>query len=86
MIKQSKYFDMQTSDDVHTLTIAEAFPEDQGEYVVTAKNSAGQVTTTARLTVSVVIYVSKCASLCSSYVEFSIYCHYVIHYVIHNFI
>lgn len=52
MIKQSKYFDMQTKDDVHTLTIAEAFPEDQGEYMVSAKNSAGEITTAALLTVS----------------------------------
>lgn len=51
LIKQSKYFNMQTKDDVHTLTIAEAFPEDQGEYMVTAKNSAGEVTTSATLTV-----------------------------------
>lgn len=51
MIRQSKYFDMKVKDDVYTLTVAEAFPEDQGEYTVTAKNTAGEVTTTATLTV-----------------------------------
>ena len=49
MIKQSKYFDMKTKGDEHTLTIAEAFPEDEGEYMITAKNSAGEVSCTATL-------------------------------------
>ena len=49
MIKQSKYFDMKSSGDKHTLTIAEAFPEDEGEYMITAKNSAGEVSCTATL-------------------------------------
>ena len=52
MIKQSKYFDMKHEGDTYTLTIAEAFPEDEGEYVVTAKNSAGEVSTGAPLAVS----------------------------------
>lgn len=54
MIKQSKYFDMKTTGSVHTLTIAEAFPEDEGEYMVTAKNSAGEVSCTATLNVRIV--------------------------------
>ena len=55
MIKQSKYFDMKTTQDVHTLTIAEVFPEDEGYYMVTGQNTAGEVSSTARLDVCIVI-------------------------------
>lgn len=48
-IKQSKYFNMQTSGSRHTLNILEAFPEDEGQYKCVVKNPAGQVTTAAFL-------------------------------------
>ena len=32
LIKQSKYFNMQSIGDKHTLSILEAFPEDEGQY------------------------------------------------------
>jgi len=49
LIKQSKYFDMVSSGDRHTLSILEAFPEDEGQYKCVVKNPAGQVTTAAFL-------------------------------------
>lgn len=36
---------------VHTLTIAEAFPEDEGKYKCIAVNAAGEAPTTAQLKV-----------------------------------
>ena len=46
---------MKTTQDVHTLTIAEVFPEDEGYYMVTGQNTAGEVSSTARLDVCIVI-------------------------------
>jgi titin len=48
-IKQSKYFDMKTVDNTHTLTILEAFPEDEGEYKCVVTNPAGSTSSTAYL-------------------------------------
>ncbi|XP_018337981.1 PREDICTED: titin isoform X9 [Trachymyrmex septentrionalis] len=51
VIKPSKYFQMQKEGDFCTLRISEAFPEDEGVYKCIAKNSAGEVTTSANLRV-----------------------------------
>ncbi|OXU24124.1 hypothetical protein TSAR_014966 [Trichomalopsis sarcophagae] len=51
IIKPSKYFQMQKEVDLCTLRISEAFPEDEGVYKCIAKNSAGEVTTSANLKV-----------------------------------
>lgn len=42
---------MQKDNDVYSLRISEAFPEDEGVYKCVAKNSAGEVITTANLRV-----------------------------------
>ena len=42
---------MQKEVDLCTLRISEAFPEDEGVYKCIAKNSAGEVTTSANLRV-----------------------------------
>lgn len=49
MIKQSKYFNMQSNGTVQCLNILEAFPEDEGVYRCSAKNPAGTASTTAHL-------------------------------------
>jgi len=49
LIKQSKYFNMQSNQTTHSLSILEAFPEDEGVYKCTVKNPAGQVSTSAFL-------------------------------------
>lgn len=52
VIKPSKYFQMFSKDGVHQLTIAGAFPEDDGTYKCTARNQAGEVTCIAHLKVT----------------------------------
>ena len=49
LIKQSKYFNMQSDGNNHQLNILEAFPEDEGQYKCVVKNPAGQITTSAFL-------------------------------------
>lgn len=51
-IKPSKYFQMSSVNGVHILTIAGAFPEDEGIYKCTARNQAGEVTCIAHLKVN----------------------------------
>lgn len=50
-IKPSRYFRTGIDGDTCSLTIAEAFPEDEGEYTCQVSNQAGSATTAARLTV-----------------------------------
>lgn len=50
-IKPSRYFRIAIDGDVCSLTIAEAFPEDEGEYTCQVTNRAGTVTTAANLSV-----------------------------------
>ena len=50
-IKPSRYFRIAIEGDVCSLTIAEAFPEDEGEYSCQVTNRAGTVTTAASLSV-----------------------------------
>ena len=52
VIKPSKYFQMLSRDGVHQLTIAGAFPEDDGQYKCVARNQAGEVTCIAHLKVN----------------------------------
>ena len=52
VIKPSKYFQMFSKDGIHQLTIAGAFPEDDGTYKCTARNQAGEVTCIAHLKVN----------------------------------
>lgn len=42
---------MSVENDVYTLRISEAFPEDEGQYKCVATNSAGTVSTSANLRV-----------------------------------
>ena len=49
LIKQSKYFNMQTNGDKHVLNILEAFPEDEGLYKCMVTNPAGKTSTSAYL-------------------------------------
>ncbi|XP_044003588.1 titin isoform X2 [Aphidius gifuensis] len=51
VIKPSKYFQMKKLGDRCTLRITEAFPEDEGVYKCIVNNPAGDVITTASLTV-----------------------------------
>lgn len=51
MVKQSRYFRMSVENDVYTLKISEAFPEDEGIYKCVATNSAGTASTSANLKV-----------------------------------
>ena len=51
LIKPSKYFQMTKEREYFTLRISEAFPEDEGVYKVVLKNSAGEVSSVANLTV-----------------------------------
>ncbi|GFY64285.1 titin [Trichonephila inaurata madagascariensis] len=53
MVKQSRYFRMSVENDVYTLRISEAFPEDEGTYKCVATNSAGTASTSANLRVVV---------------------------------
>ncbi|KAK6166183.1 hypothetical protein SNE40_022941 [Patella caerulea] len=50
-IKPSRYFQLKFEHSVASLTISEAFSEDEGEYVVTASNSAGISQSTCQLTI-----------------------------------
>ena len=52
VIKPSKYFQMYSSNGTYTLTLAGAFPEDEGIYKCTARNQAGEVTCIAHLKVN----------------------------------
>lgn len=49
IIKQSKYFNMETTGDKHILNILEAFPEDEGLYKCAVTNPAGKTSTSAYL-------------------------------------
>lgn len=49
LIKQSKYFNMQTDGNKHLLNILEAFPEDEGQYKCVVTNPAGKTSTSAHL-------------------------------------
>jgi titin len=49
IIKQSKYFNMQSIENRHTLFILEAFPEDEGQYKCVVSNPAGHTSTSAYL-------------------------------------
>lgn len=51
LIKPSKYFQMTKEREYFTLRISEAFPEDEGLYKCVLTNSAGEVSTSANLTV-----------------------------------
>lgn len=51
LIKPSKYFQMSKEREYFSLKISEAFPEDEGVYKCVLKNTAGEATTTANLTV-----------------------------------
>ncbi|GIY11090.1 titin, partial [Caerostris extrusa] len=53
LVKQSRYFRMSVENDVYTLRISEAFPEDEGQYKCVATNSAGTASTSANLKVVV---------------------------------
>jgi titin len=53
IVKQSRYFRMSVENDVYTLRISEAFPEDEGLYKCVATNSAGTASTSANLKVVV---------------------------------
>lgn len=48
-IKQSKFFNMQTTNNRHVLNILEAFPEDEGLYKCVVTNPAGYTSTSAYL-------------------------------------
>lgn len=50
-IQSSADFRIVQEGDLHSLLIAEAFPEDSGTYSVTATNSSGRATSTAELLV-----------------------------------
>lgn len=50
-IQSSTDFQILQDGDLHSLLIAEAFPEDSGSYSVTAINSSGRATSTAELLV-----------------------------------
>lgn len=49
LIKPSRFFRMASERDCFTLTISEAFPEDEGTYKCVATNSAGSVASSAAL-------------------------------------
>lgn len=51
VVKQSRYFRMTAENDVYTLRISEAFPEDEGLYKCVATNNAGTASTSANLRV-----------------------------------
>ncbi|CAN8024063.1 unnamed protein product, partial [Ixodes persulcatus] len=53
LVKQSRYFRMSQENNLFTLKISEAFPEDEGEYKCVATNPAGTVSTSANLKVIV---------------------------------
>ncbi|XP_064598292.1 titin-like isoform X2 [Liolophura sinensis] len=55
-IKESKYFRMSYEDNIAHLLIAEAYPEDEGEYTCTAENVAGSASCSCDL------YVEEAAS------------------------
>lgn len=52
-VKQSRYFRMSQENNLFTLKISEAFPEDEGVYKCVATNPAGTVSTSANLKVIV---------------------------------
>lgn len=51
IVTSSDVVDLRYRGGIASLTIAEVFPEDEGEYVCTATNSIGTVTTTCKLTI-----------------------------------
>lgn len=52
IVTSSDVVDLRYKNGVASLTIAEVFPEDDGEYVCTATNSIGTVSTTCKLTIN----------------------------------
>jgi hypothetical protein len=52
MVTSSEVIDLRYKGGIASLTIAEVFPEDEGEYVCTATNSIGTVSTTCKLTIN----------------------------------
>ena len=52
VVTSSDVVDLRYRNGVASLTIAEVFPEDEGEYVCTATNSIGTVSTTCNLTIN----------------------------------
>ena len=50
--QESKYFHMTYESDVATLKIAETYPEDEGDYMCKAVNSAGVVSSTCDVVVT----------------------------------
>ena len=50
-IKPSKYFQMNKEREYYSLKISEAFPEDEGTYKCVMKNTAGESSTSAKLSV-----------------------------------
>ncbi len=51
VIKKSKFFNMNSENDIHELMVLEAFPEDEGEYKCLVTNPAGSACTTGFLKV-----------------------------------
>lgn len=48
-VKQSRFFQIKAEKDLYSLTITEAFPEDEGVYRCTASTPAGSASTEANL-------------------------------------
>lgn len=52
IVSSSDVVDLRYKNGVASLTIAEVFPEDEGEYVCTATNSIGTISTSCKLTIN----------------------------------
>lgn len=50
-VKQSRFFQIKAEKDMYSLTITEAFPEDEGVYRCTANTPAGSASTETTLKV-----------------------------------
>lgn len=58
IVSSSSVIDLRYKNGVATLTIAEVFPEDDGEYVCTATNSIGTVSTSCKLSINRKTFIS----------------------------